>query len=150
MRKENLKWGGAESLHFPGSHLPTRWPGLQYGGLGPATDYSADGPVMSTSVAPRGCWNWGGVGWVALLFPRSPLAGRAAGWEVPFAVLVRGGSSFSQPIRNLWDRTDFIRPQLWLPWAYWEVLGLGARLRTGWHSREEIISICSLQIEGEM
>lgn len=67
-----------------------------------------------------------GVGEGSAALPFSPRAGRAADCNVG-----EKGSSHSRLLRNPWDRANFIRPQLWLPWACWEVLWLGARLRTG-------------------
>lgn len=91
---------------------------------------SPDGPVMSTSVAPRGCWGWG-VGWVALRFPPVPWQGGLLAEKFHLQYWGEGGLLSPNPSETYETEPTFIRPQLWLPWAYWEVLGLGARLRTG-------------------
>lgn len=58
---------------------------------------------------------------------------RPGGLLAEKALLQHGArrSFLSYPIRNKWDRAVFIRLQLGLPWVFWEVLGLGVRLRTG-------------------
>lgn len=45
--------------------------------------------MVGTSVAPRDCWGWGGMG--SPPFPLIPQAGRAADREVPAAAWGKGG-----------------------------------------------------------